>query len=186
MLSSCFLGYVFVLPIIHTVICYGIKNESSELNITTTPTTPESFHFIKLDTTVTCKFQPNGYDCHGTGQFRPKYFYDLQLQDCKSYTIGSCPFNLNAYNTLSECHNTCRDYGTHPAPTDLKPRIFCRFQQDFGHCNGYNPRWYFDMTSRRCRGFSYSGCGGNLNRFDTQQDCVSVCTGATEHKLDLN
>ncbi|XP_039763971.1 boophilin-H2-like [Pararge aegeria] len=174
-----FLGYLFVLP----ALCFNIKNGSLDQNHTTTP---ESIHFQNLDMTVICKFQPNGYDCDETRLFRPKFYYDLKLEDCRAYSIGSCPYNLNTFDTLSECHDGCRDVGIEPVPTDLTPRIFCRFQYDFGHCNGYNPRWYYDMTTRRCRGFSYSGCGGNFNRFLTQQACATVCSGATETKSGLN
>ncbi|XP_069364834.1 thrombin inhibitor hemalin-like [Maniola hyperantus] len=169
-MPSWFLGYLFVLP----VLCFDSKNNSTDVNNTTTP---ESIHFINLDQGVICKFQPNSYDCDGSGWSRPRFYFDLKLEDCKSYYIGNCPYNLNAFNTLSECHNTCRDVGTKRAPTNLTSRIFCRLQHDFGHCDSYHPSWFYDVTIRRCRGFSYSGCGGNMNRFQSQQDCSKACSG---------
>lgn len=36
-------------------------------------------------------------------------------------------------------------------------------------------KYYFDVTTGTCRTFQYSGCGGNDNRFDTQQQCESFC-----------
>lgn len=44
----------------------------------------------------------------------------------------------------------------------------------------HNFRWYFDMSTRACRGFSYSGCGGNHNRFPNSQMCNAVCGAAIE------
>lgn len=36
--------------------------------------------------------------------------------------------------------------------------------------------WYYDETSNQCKAFTYSGCGGNLNRFHDKVTCESVCT----------
>ncbi|XP_045458538.1 actinia tenebrosa protease inhibitors-like [Melitaea cinxia] len=133
--------------------------------------------FMSLDALVYCKFQPNGYDCDGKGYLRPRFYYDLKMEGCKTAYVSNCPHNLNVFNTLSECHETCRDIGIHQAPKDLSLGIICRLQYDFGNCNGYHPKWYYDISTRRCKGFSYSGCGGNMNRFATQQLCATACSG---------
>ncbi|XP_045784733.1 kunitz-type serine protease inhibitor bitisilin-3-like [Maniola jurtina] len=169
-MPSWFLGYLFILP----VLCFNTKNNRTNSNCTTTP---EYIHFLNLDQATICKFQPNGHDCDGTGWSRQRFYYDLKLEDCKTSSIGNCPFNLNTFTTLSDCHNTCRDVGAKPVPAALAPRIFCRLQFDFGRCNSYHPSWYYDVTIRRCRGFSYSGCGGNRNRFRSQQACSTACSG---------
>jgi len=39
--------------------------------------------------------------------------------------------------------------------------------------------WYFDLTIERCHNFTYSGCGGNDNRFETEEECVSRCLWIT-------
>lgn len=44
-----------------------------------------------------------------------------------------------------------------------------------GRCNNNILRVYFDKTSSRCRLFSYSGCEGNRNNFQTEKDCYNVC-----------
>ncbi|CAH0716037.1 unnamed protein product, partial [Brenthis ino] len=80
---------------------------------------------------------------------------------------------LEKYTTA----NTTEDFGMHRLSGNLSLRIICRLQFDFGSCDGYHPKWYFDITTRRCKGFSYSGCGGNLNRFATQQMCATMCSG---------
>ncbi|XP_076294317.1 spondin-1 isoform X3 [Lasioglossum baleicum] len=45
-----------------------------------------------------------------------------------------------------------------------------------GTCNGNILRAYFDKQAGRCRLFSYSGCDGNRNNFQTEQDCMNVCS----------
>ncbi|KAG7203741.1 hypothetical protein KM043_013767 [Ampulex compressa] len=44
-----------------------------------------------------------------------------------------------------------------------------------GDCEGNILRAYFDKHTGRCRLFSYSGCNGNRNNFQTGQDCDNVC-----------
>lgn len=56
----------------------------------------------------------------------------------------------------------------------LIPEI-CSEPMEEGGCNGNILRAYFNQTVGRCRLFSYSGCGGNRNNFQTEQDCRNVC-----------
>ncbi|RWS23400.1 hypothetical protein B4U80_06719 [Leptotrombidium deliense] len=44
-----------------------------------------------------------------------------------------------------------------------------------GGCDGYFPSYSFNSTSKRCESFIYGGCGGNNNRFETIQQCISAC-----------
>ncbi|XP_076643915.1 spondin-1 isoform X2 [Halictus rubicundus] len=54
-----------------------------------------------------------------------------------------------------------------------------------GTCNGNILRAYFDKQAVRCRLFSYSGCNGNRNNFQTEQECMSVC-GDFQRELRTN
>ncbi|XP_031834060.1 spondin-1 isoform X2 [Nomia melanderi] len=53
------------------------------------------------------------------------------------------------------------------------------------HCKGNILRAYFDKQAGRCRLFSYSGCDGNRNNFQTEQDCKNVC-GDFQRELRTN
>ena len=36
-------------------------------------------------------------------------------------------------------------------------------------------KWYYDIHASECKKFTFKGCGGNTNRFDTKFECVSSC-----------
>jgi hypothetical protein len=46
---------------------------------------------------------------------------------------------------------------------------------DVGPCDGAFPRWYFNAKSGECEMFSYGGCGGNENNFETKEACAKEC-----------
>ncbi|XP_058250247.1 collagen alpha-6(VI) chain-like isoform X1 [Hemibagrus wyckioides] len=51
----------------------------------------------------------------------------------------------------------------------------CFLQKDTGPCKNYVLKWFFDQEQNRCSAFWYGGCEGNLNRFDSQNDCEARC-----------
>uniref|UniRef100_UPI00398E99DF collagen alpha-6(VI) chain-like n=1 Tax=Pristiophorus japonicus TaxID=55135 RepID=UPI00398E99DF len=51
----------------------------------------------------------------------------------------------------------------------------CVLNQDGGTCQDYKVKWYFDQLLQDCMQFWYGGCGGNENRFDTQEECEALC-----------
>ncbi len=51
----------------------------------------------------------------------------------------------------------------------------CRLPAVTGPCKAYFPRWYFDNQEGQCKPFIYGGCGGNSNRFSSQEDCEKQC-----------
>ena len=38
---------------------------------------------------------------------------------------------------------------------------------------------YYNPRTRQCEGFLYGGCGGNENNFDSVQECLQRCGGAS-------
>ena len=35
--------------------------------------------------------------------------------------------------------------------------------------------WYYDTPSGQCKNFYYGSCGGNANRFPTEEECQLRC-----------
>ena len=56
----------------------------------------------------------------------------------------------------------------------------CSQKRDAGICPGNVPRFYFDNKLGRCQLFSYGGCGGNTNNFETIDECAGHCGGPRE------
>ncbi|VDN39491.1 unnamed protein product [Dibothriocephalus latus] len=46
---------------------------------------------------------------------------------------------------------------------------------DPGNCMAYFPHYGFHEGLQQCVRFAYGGCGGNANRFNSMQECRSVC-----------
>ncbi len=53
----------------------------------------------------------------------------------------------------------------------------CEMEPEPGGCTGDIPMYYFEPATGRCEEFSYSGCDGNANRFDTSMLCRDTCGG---------
>ena len=51
----------------------------------------------------------------------------------------------------------------------------CNLNSDTGPCKDDVEQWFYDAEKGRCLPFSWSGCGGNENRFQSQEECESAC-----------
>ncbi|XP_016117267.1 papilin-like [Sinocyclocheilus grahami] len=59
-------------------------------------------------------------------------------------------------------------------PSKTKARCF--LEKDSGHvCGSYMSRWYYSQQTKKCMHFWYGGCGGNENRFLTEDECFREC-----------
>ncbi|XP_051992203.1 tissue factor pathway inhibitor 2-like [Xyrauchen texanus] len=57
----------------------------------------------------------------------------------------------------------------------LQPKEVCLLQVDEGPCDDDIKRYYYNTITQECEEFSYSGCGGNLNRFKSMVECRKTC-----------
>uniref|UniRef100_A0A3B4FDQ5 Collagen alpha-1(XXVIII) chain n=1 Tax=Pundamilia nyererei TaxID=303518 RepID=A0A3B4FDQ5_9CICH len=51
----------------------------------------------------------------------------------------------------------------------------CDLSLDQGTCRDYIIRWYYDKQANACAQFWYGGCGGNGNRYETEDECKKTC-----------
>ena len=61
------------------------------------------------------------------------------------------------------------------------PSEICRLPALYGLCQGSTSRFFFNELSGRCEPFTYSGCGGNRNNFETLNDCIEECGKCIYH-----
>ncbi|RCN38341.1 Kunitz/Bovine pancreatic trypsin inhibitor domain protein [Ancylostoma caninum] len=53
---------------------------------------------------------------------------------------------------------------------------------DIGSCTRELIRYYYDAVDDDCKRFTYSGCGGNANRFMRRTNCRNRCVKNNEKK----
>lgn len=58
----------------------------------------------------------------------------------------------------------------------------CQLPADIGNCQNYTALWYYDTKIKRCRQFYYGGCGGNDNRFNSENECEQRCKRSEEEE----
>ena len=48
---------------------------------------------------------------------------------------------------------------------------------DSGPCEADMTKYYYNTATGRCEAFSYGGCQGNENNFESLEECNSHCNG---------
>ncbi|XP_026114550.1 collagen alpha-6(VI) chain-like [Carassius auratus] len=67
-------------------------------------------------------------------------------------------------------------------PSKTKARCF--LEKDSGRvCGSYMSRWYYSQQTKKCMHFWYGGCGGNENRFLTEDECFKECVSTESENL---
>lgn len=76
----------------------------------------------------------------------------------------------------------------HCATSYLNLKLFfleiCTQAVDLVKCHGSFPRYHYDVSSQTCRKFSYGGCGGSQNIFETKDACERTCGSISELPSD--
>uniref|UniRef100_H9GUT9 BPTI/Kunitz inhibitor domain-containing protein n=1 Tax=Anolis carolinensis TaxID=28377 RepID=H9GUT9_ANOCA len=100
-----------------------------------------------------------------------RFYYDteIRIKRCEIFYYGGCGGNANNFLTKNECISKCR------GKVKINHPQVCKLRRKVGRCKGKLERYYFDMGRKRCQPFTYSGCGGNENRFVTRVDCLLSC-----------
>ncbi|XP_048474152.1 kunitz-type protease inhibitor 2-like [Rhincodon typus] len=59
------------------------------------------------------------------------------------------------------------------------PRVDCLSPSKTGPCRAWFRRWFYDVSSKTCKVFTYGGCLPNGNNFQSELDCLKHCRGIT-------
>ncbi|RZF45831.1 hypothetical protein LSTR_LSTR013726, partial [Laodelphax striatellus] len=108
-----------------------------------------------------------------------KWYFDAASGTCNLFNYGGCDGNGNRFSSEDECHTICVQHDElFPSAnvTSQSHLAVCRLPVDAGPCRaGAYPRWYFSEPHGACLQFQYGGCAGNLNRFNSLQQCRDFC-----------
>lgn len=55
-------------------------------------------------------------------------------------------------------------------------RCICSLPSKVGPCKAAFTRWYFNDDTGCCKKFSYGGCQGYANNFQTKDKCLNTCS----------
>ncbi|ULT90432.1 hypothetical protein L3Y34_008636 [Caenorhabditis briggsae] len=124
------------------------------------------------------KFDHKYTESCGNSQWKEKWYFDQSSGDCTSFWWDGCTSSSqNIFPDEKSCTSNCKHPGfeisSKLASQDSKFR--CLEPVEIGNCQETYPAFYYDRTSRTCRPFAYSGCGGNSNRFMTVSQCENLC-----------
>ncbi|KAI6187724.1 hypothetical protein M3Y98_00275600 [Aphelenchoides besseyi] len=119
------------------------------------------------------------------------------VEDCQDYCgVGGCPNggqplrDLNT-NQFAVCSETTSCPSTHECVTinfngnvayrccPTKAHICTLPPQQGNLCTKMSiTRFYFNIVTKECEKFSFNGCNGNLNRFETREQCTNFCSSS--------
>ncbi|XP_037713628.1 papilin-like [Drosophila subpulchrella] len=113
------------------------------------------------------------------------YYYHAETQTCDPFYYGGCGGNGNRFATLESCLMHCNPNVLSTSRPNLAPPTpsldQCEQPADAGECSEWVLKWSYNSTEDRCQQFYYGGCGGNDNRFGSEEECSSRCKhGAVE------
>ncbi|XP_039629616.1 BPTI/Kunitz domain-containing protein [Polypterus senegalus] len=113
---------------------------------------------------------------YGDGYFF-RVYYNKTLDNCQPFSYRGSGGNLNKFITDKMCMRNCSSKGYEVYPESDK---VCSMKVDPGFCQGRYLLFYYNSTKKACKTFSYTGCGGNGNRFVTKEICNETCGQFTD------
>ncbi|KAK2883740.1 hypothetical protein QQF64_016536 [Cirrhinus molitorella] len=66
---------------------------------------------------------------------------------------------------------------------EVNKKAHCIDPPVVGPCRASFSRWYYDPLNKKCHHFTYGGCDGNENNFETTDKCMNNCSGVTENDV---
>ncbi|XP_007477822.1 eppin [Monodelphis domestica] len=59
-------------------------------------------------------------------------------------------------------------------------KAMCKLPMEKGSCEMSLYRWWYNSTTKTCQKFTYGGCFGNNNNFQSQKICKTLCKASRE------
>ncbi|XP_056613650.1 kunitz-type protease inhibitor 2 [Triplophysa dalaica] len=112
-----------------------------------------------------------------------RYFY--KNGTCEQFIYGGCRGNKNNYETEEACMTTCtvtviprnEEAPVAPVTPSSPSQEACFAPAQSGPCRAAFRMFYFESSTQSCVPFIYGGCRGNQNRYTSEEECMSACSG---------
>lgn len=105
------------------------------------------------------------------------WYYEIYSDQCLPFAYSGCFGNPNRFASKRDCENRCVQYPAPTSPNILEGGInVCALPAESGECRGRILKWFYNKETRLCESFTYSGCHGNENNFETQDKCLQTCS----------
>ncbi|KAM4027606.1 tissue factor pathway inhibitor 2 isoform 2-T2 [Anomaloglossus baeobatrachus] len=122
-----------------------------------------------------CRMEQKAGPCRA---YLKRFAFNLITMKCEKFIFSGCYGNDNNFSDEASCLETC-------APKRNAPS-FCYSPKDEGSCSASVSRYYFNIESKACEEFTYTGCGGNSNNFVRIEDCNKVCKKGNKKPRNRN
>uniref|UniRef100_A0A671KRV9 BPTI/Kunitz inhibitor domain-containing protein n=1 Tax=Sinocyclocheilus anshuiensis TaxID=1608454 RepID=A0A671KRV9_9TELE len=140
-----------------------------------------SIFFLLIDV---CQLKLDAGTC---SNFSMKWFFEVRSGECVQFWYGGCDGNSNRFNTQEDCEIRCLRAKKYLQTSKLRVWT-CRAQRTQGICAISETCYNLFYKTKKCMHFWYGGCGGNENRFLTEDECFRECvsTGKLTKLLKLD
>uniref|UniRef100_A0A5K3FU51 EGF-like domain-containing protein n=1 Tax=Mesocestoides corti TaxID=53468 RepID=A0A5K3FU51_MESCO len=126
---------------------------------------------IQLRIDSVCQLHLDAGPCRGR---MIRYGFDSQIGRCREFTYGGCLGNANNFETLAECEARCGTASSGAKSEDENDDV-CQQPIIRGPCRASLSRFAYNPSTGNCEAFSYGGCRGNRNNFETKEECERRC-----------